>query len=255
MKFTNKQKAIALLKSIETGSLESFAYVDANNYTQHNLAFADGLTGIHTLLQQLPAGSAKVDIVRVFQDDDFIFVHSEYNFFGPKTGFNIFRFENDQIVEHWDNLQQRPASPSPSGHTMTDGFTEIRDLDKTSENKQLIKSFVEEVFVSGRMDQLENYFAGDNFIQHNPHIPDGVTGLRNTFEKLAVQGVFMRYNTIHKVLGEGNFVLVVSEGYFGVDYDSFYDLFRVENDKIVEHWDVIEPITSRLIWNNDNGKF
>ncbi|WP_104383048.1 nuclear transport factor 2 family protein [Sphingobacterium sp. HMA12] len=255
MELTNKEKAIALLKSIETGSQESFAYIDADNYIQHNLAYANGLTGIRVLLQQLPPNSAKVNIVRIFQDDDFIFTHNEYNFFGAKTGFNIFRFENGRIVEHWDNLQQTPVNPSPSGHTMIDGVREIEDFDKTSENKRLVKSFIDDIFVHGKIHKLDNYFDGDNFIQHNPHTPDGISGLKDIFEKLAEQGIFIKYHTIHKILGEGNFVLVVSEGYFGVDYDSFYDLFRVENGKIAEHWDVIEPITSRLTWNNNNGKF
>lgn len=52
----------------------------------------------------------------------------------------------------------------------------------------------------------------------------------------------MRYHKIHKVLGSGDFVLVVSEGVFGKEDShtkapkvAFYDLFRVENGKIAEH--------------------
>ena len=59
----------------------------------------------------------------------------------------------------------------------------------------------------------------------------------------------------HKVLGQGNFVLVVSKGDFGGVHKSFYDLFRVENGKIAEHWDVIETIPSMDNWKNQNGKF
>jgi hypothetical protein len=44
--------------------------------------------------------------VRVFQDSDFVFAHTEYDFFGPKIGFDIFRFEEGLIVEHWDNLHE-----------------------------------------------------------------------------------------------------------------------------------------------------
>jgi len=51
--------------------------------------------------------------VRV-QDGDYVFTHTDYNFFGPKIGFDIFRFENGQIVERWDNLQEI-AGPNPSG--------------------------------------------------------------------------------------------------------------------------------------------
>jgi predicted SnoaL-like aldol condensation-catalyzing enzyme len=65
----------------------------------------------------------------------------------------------------------------------------------------------------------------------------------------------MQYEQIHWVLGEGNFVLVVSEGSFGGQHTSFYDLFRVENGKLAEHWDTIEVIPPRDHWRNDNGKF
>jgi predicted SnoaL-like aldol condensation-catalyzing enzyme len=47
----------------------------------------------------------------------------------------------------------------------------------------------------------------------------------------------------------------VSEGSFAGAATSFYDLFRVENGKIAEHWDTIEAIPDRSAWKNDNGKF
>jgi predicted SnoaL-like aldol condensation-catalyzing enzyme len=53
----------------------------------------------------------------------------------------------------------------------------------------------------------------------------------------------------------GNFVLVVSEGGFANKATSFYDLFRVENGKIAEHWDTIEAIAPRAKWKNTDGKF
>ena len=65
----------------------------------------------------------------------------------------------------------------------------------------------------------------------------------------------MKYDTIHKVIGEGNFVLVVSEGSFASRPTSFYDLFRVANYKIAEHWDVMETILPKEEWKNNNSKF
>jgi predicted SnoaL-like aldol condensation-catalyzing enzyme len=47
---------------------------------------------------------------------------------------------------------------------------------------------------------------------------------------------------LHRVLGEGNFVLMASQGMFAGEHTSFYDLFRVEDDKIAENWDTIETI-------------
>ncbi len=255
MEKSNKEKVVGLLKSIETGETEPVNYINPSNYTQHNLGVEDGLAGFGALLQQLPPKSAKVNTIRAFQDANYVFTHTDYNFFGSKIGFDIFRFEDGKIVEHWDNLQETPAKPNPSGHTMVDGSTEITDREKTEENKTLVKSFVNDILVNGRMDKLASYFNGDDYIQHNPNIPDQLSGLGSTLEVLAKQGIFLKYDTIHKVLGEGNFVLVVSEGHFGEGHNAFYDLFRVENGKIAEHWDVIQAIPPKSEWANQNGKF
>lgn len=255
MEISNKEKVVALLKSIKTGAQEPVGYISPNKYIQHNLGVADGLEGFGALLQQLPPNSAKVNTVRAFEDGDFVFTQTDYNFFGPKIGFDIFRFEDGKIVEHWDNLQEKPADANPSGHTMIDGTTEIKDIDKTEENNTLVKNFVEDILVNGKMEKLTGYFDGDNYIQHNPQIADGLSGLGKALEYMASQGITMKYDKVHKVLGEGNFVLTVSEGSFADQHTSFYDLFRVENGKIAEHWDVIETITPKSEWKNENGKF
>ncbi len=254
MEKSQKQQVVDLLKSIETGAQEPAGYINPNKYIQHNLGVADGLAGFGALLAQLPPNSARGNTVRVFQDGNFVFAHTDYNFFGPKIGFDIFRFEDGKIVEHWDNLQET-AGPNPSGHTMVDGATQVADLDKTEANKALVKNFVEDILVNGKMDKLAGYFDGDNYIQHNPQIPDQLSGLGKALGEWVKQGITMKYDKIHKVLGEGNFVLVVSEGHLAGKHSSFYDLLRVQNGKIAEHWDTIEPITAKDTWKNSNGKF
>jgi predicted SnoaL-like aldol condensation-catalyzing enzyme len=252
---SQKQQVFDLLKSIESGESAPVWHINANKYIQHNLGAKDGLQGFGELMAQLPPNSARVNTVRVFQDGDHIFAHTEYDFFGPKIGFDIFRFEDGKIVEHWDNLQETPAGPNPSGHTMTDGPTEATDLEKTEQNKKLVRQFVEDILVNGKMDKLAGYFDGDNYIQHNPQIADKLSGLGQALQAMAEQGITMKYDKIHQGLGEGNFVLVVSEGSFTGQPTSFYDLFRVENGKIAEHWDTIETIPPQSSWQNQNGKF
>ena len=249
-----KQQVVALLKAIETGAAEPVAAINPTKYIQHNLAVADGLAGFGAVLQQLPKGSARVSTARVFEDGVFVMAHTEYNFFGPKIGFDIFRFENSKIVEHWDNLQET-TRPNPSGHTMIDGPTQVADSGATADNKTLVRNFVTDILVNGQMDKLAGYFDGDRYVQHNPQIPDGLPGLGAALAAMAKQGITLKYDRIHTVLGEGNFVLVVSEGHLGGRHSSFYDLFRVENGKIAEHWDTIEPIPARADWKNGNGKF
>ncbi len=63
----------------------------------------------------------------------------------------------------------------------------------------------------------------------------------------------MKYSTVHKVIAEGNFVFTMSEGTFGGAPTAFFDLFRVDNGKIVEHWDIISEIPDEMA--HENGKF
>ncbi|WP_205729164.1 nuclear transport factor 2 family protein [Ferrimonas sediminicola] len=65
----------------------------------------------------------------------------------------------------------------------------------------------------------------------------------------------MIYTKHHTTLGKGNFVLSVSEGQFLGEHVAFYDLWRLKEGKIVEHWDTIETIPPQELWANPNGKF
>ena len=252
-----EQMVVEELKAIETGAQEPVAYTNAETYTQHNIGVADGLAGFGAALAQLAdyPEKAKVNTVRVFADGDYVVAHTDYNFFGPKIGFDIFRFEDGKIVEHWDNLQATPESSNPSEHTMVDGTTEIVDVEKTEENKQIAENFVKDVLMGQHPEKLTEYFNGNNYIQHNPGIADGLDGLGAALANMAQAGIEMKYDTLHKVIGKGNFVLTVSEGYLGGAHTSYYDLFRIVNGKIAEHWDVIESILPEEQRANGNGKF
>lgn len=254
VELTNKQKVVALLNSFNTGDQTPIAYINSEKYIQHNLAVGDGLAGFGAVMQHAPEGGFKAEVVRAFQDGDFVFTHTVYDFFGPKIGFDIFRFEDGLIVEHWDNLIP-VAAANPSGRTQTDGSTEITDKAKTAANKQLVKDFIHIVLVQGQYDKMGNFFNGDAYIQHNPFIADGLSGLGAAMGEMAKNNVQMIFTTNHKIMGEGNFVLSVSEGTYAGQPTSFYDLFRIENGKIAEHWDVMETILPETEWKNQNGKF
>ena len=255
MELTKKEKAVAVIESIETGAKEPVAYINPNKYTQHNLAVGDGLAGFGAVLANAPEGGFKANVVRSFEDGNFAFLHTEYDFFGPKAAFDIFRFENGQIVEHWDNLSPI-TSANPSGRTQFDGTTEITDLDKTEANKALVKNFITDILMNGKSEKITDYINPEKYLQHNSGIADGLDGLGAALKYFAENELLLQYDKIHMVLGEGNFVLSVSEGKFGKgDHTSYYDLFRIENDRIVEHWDVIETISDKSEWKNKNGKF
>lgn len=252
---TNKDKVVALLNSFNNGDKTPISYINPEKYIQHNLSVGDGLAGFGEVMQHAPEGGFKANVIRAFQDGDYVFTHTEYDFFGPKAGFDVFRFEDGLIVEHWDNLLE-VQKPNPSGRTQFDGATELKDLGKTEANKKIVTDFIEKVLLGHEMDKLTTYINPNNYVQHNPAVADGLDGFGAAMKYFAENGLVMEYTKLHKVLGEGNFVLAISEGKFGKgEHTAFYDLFRLENGQIVEHWDVISPIPSKSEWKNSNGKF
>ena len=243
-----------LLKGIETGDPSSVAVINSEKYIQHNPQTREGGEGLAALFKRLSKSSPRVNIVRAFSDGDFIFAHTEYDFASSKIGFEVFRFEGDLAVEHWDNIQEREG-PNPSGHSMVDGPTEAIDLDRTEFNREFVHDFVEQVLINGLLGKMGRYVDSDRFIQHNPRIADGVKAYREALDNTSKKNPPIRYQRNHRVLAEGNFVLSVCEGVSGEAPTAFYDLFRVEGDRLIEHWDTIETIAPRNEWKNDNGKF
>jgi predicted SnoaL-like aldol condensation-catalyzing enzyme len=250
-----KDRICALLKGIETGDEAAVAVVHPERYIQHNPQTREGGEGLAALFKRLAKSSPRVNIVRVFSDGDFVFAHTEYDFSTSRIGFEVFRFEGDLAVEHWDNIQSRKG-PNPSGHSMVNGPTEPTDLDKTEENREFVRSFVEEVLIRGQHESLEEYIENEAYTEHNPRLRDGLPALRSALmDPAANNGVTIRYDRVHRLLAEGNFVLSVCEGELSGLHVSFYDLYRMADGKIVEHWDTTEAIPPRSEWKNDNGKF
>lgn len=237
MTLKRKNQIHTLLKGIETGDEASVAVVSPDQYIQHNPQTHEGGEGLAALFKRLAKSSPRVNIVRVFSDGNFVFAHTEYDFDTSRVGFEIFRFEGDFTVEHWDNIQRREG-PNASGLSMVDGPTEVTDLDRTESNRALVRSFVDGVLINRQLDKREYYIDDNCYLDH-----------------ISNASVTQTYEKSHRVLAEGNFVLAVSEGSQNGDHSSFFDLFRLAGDKIVEHWNTTETVPPRSEWKNDNGKF
>ncbi len=106
MTVAKKDQIRALLKSIETGDPGPVAVVNEAKYIQHNPQTHEGSEGLASLFQRLSKTSPGVNIVRAFEDGDFVFAHTEYDFARRNIGFEVFRFEVGQAVEHWDTTEK-----------------------------------------------------------------------------------------------------------------------------------------------------
>lgn len=252
---SNKERICRLLKGIETGDPSSVEVVNENKYIQHNPQTHAGSEGLAVLFKRLSKTSPRVNIVRIFEDGDYVFAHTEYDFASRNIGFEIFRFEDNQAVEHWDNIQPR-LGPNLSGHGMVDGSIEIDDYESTESNRSLIQAFTQQVLIQSRPELLDNYITQGEFIEHNPRLDDNLKGLREMLSAQPKdQTTLIRYEKCHCILAAGNFVLTVCEGQSNEQQTSFFDLYRLNHHRIVEHWDTTETIPVRSEWKNDNGKF
>jgi len=211
MTVTKKDQIRALLKSIETGDPGPVAVVNEAKYIQHNPQTHEGSEGLAALFKRLSETSPRVNVVRAFEDGEFVFAHTEYDFARRNIGFEVFRFEDGRAVEHWDNIQKRQG-PNADGRSMVDGPTEAIDHVLTENNRALTRSFVERVLIDGQLDRLKDFIDADCYAEHNPRLADGVSALRSALETSDNGRRNIDYHRVHRVLAEGNFVLCVSEG-------------------------------------------
>ncbi len=204
----NAHHAIAVLEALESGDASALEkLISANTYVQHNLAFPSGRDAMVGAVSSGMLDGTTVDVKRAFSDGEYVVTHSEYTLFGQhQVGFDVFRFEDGLVVEHWDNLQPF-AEPNPSGHTMLDGPVDVGDVELTAGNKALIERFVSGVLIGGDFDSLPGYFDGDSYAQHNPGIGDDLSTL---VDAIVSGAVTMTFEKLHFVLGSGDFVLAIS---------------------------------------------
>ena len=165
------------------------------------------------------------------------------------TFFDVFRFEDGLIVEHWA-FAAKAGPPNKSGHTQVDGPTKARHDEDTEKNKALVRAYYQAFHIEGRHDVLPQWFSGDHCIRHEPGVADGVAEFLRDLE------VLTRDRTIDEIkllLGQGDFVFLAARGTHGGETCLYIDLYRVEDGKIVEHWGFPEQVPPKEAWRNDYG--
>ena len=237
---------------------EAVTKYTGDKYTQHSTGVKDGVEGFVEFFEPFIERNPKRDIqvLRSIVDGDYVFLHVYQNLNDGEAQWVTTDFfhtdEHDKIIEHWDVISAYSDS-TPSGHTSTDGPTEILDLDKTEENKELVRKVIfDGLMEGGNPSNLPNYIA-ENYIQHNKDVPDG---LKPFLDLASRQPRSLNYKEIVLLVGQGNFVATLSKANWNdeelnQDYAQV-DIFRIENGKVVEHWDNVEPVPEV---NVNSGKF
>lgn len=248
------------LEGIRDGNIRDAVYkYTGDRYTQHSTGVKDGPEGFieffATFLERNPVRD--IQLVRKLVDGQYVFIQAYQDINNGQAKWittDLFDTdENDKIIEHWDVIA--PVSETTvSGHTQWGGESEVKDLQKTEENKSLVKEFIVEVLQKGNFARASEFISKDQFIQHNPQVADGLEGLIEYAKQLASQNMAMSYENIFKIIGQGNFVVSYCKVLMGDEEYAVFDIFRIEGGTIVEHWDNMEVIPPKEEWVN-SGKF
>lgn len=136
--------------------------------------------------------------------------------------------------------------------TMTTGAL-AADAATLEANKKAVVEFYEKGLNQKDFDAASKYF-GPRYVQHNPTAADGIEGFKK-FIAFLREKFPDSHSEIKKVFAEGDYVILhvhaVREK--GARGNAIVDIFKLENGKIVEHWDVNQPIPEKAA--NENGMF
>lgn len=225
---------------------EAVTKYTGDRYTQHSTGVRDGIEGFVEFFEPFIANNAARDIqvVRAIEDGNFVWVQASQSLNdGAAKWITMDMFDtddDDRIVEHWDVITEW-VDETVSGHSQIDGPTEIQDLDKTEENRATVERFVSEILIGGGQN-FTDFISTETYIQHNPQVGDGLEGFGAFVAGLAAEGTSMVYKYSYKVLAQGNFVVAYSLAQIGDEDFAVFDVFRLSDGLIVEHWDTMEPL-------------
>ncbi|MCG5052205.1 MAG: nuclear transport factor 2 family protein [Myxococcales bacterium] len=214
---STKETVGAFLSAVAKNDSATMRQLANADYIQHNPYVPTGLEPFIGMLPVLQGAGTTAENVRMFQDGNYVFMHNLWHNAKPfgadeMVAFDIIRVDdNGKVAEHWDAMTAL-VKQTASGRTQTDGPVKPKDLDKTEANKALARSMVEDILMGKNPGKIGEYISADKYHQHNPQIKDGLAGLGEAVAYLTSQNNMFKYTKIHKVLGEGDFVLVVSEG-------------------------------------------
>jgi predicted SnoaL-like aldol condensation-catalyzing enzyme len=156
---------------------------------------------------------------------------------------------DDRVIEHWDVVAPYPGRIE-SGRTAIDGPSECSDLDRTDENKAIVRKMIKKVLMpGGKPSRVDRYFS-DTYIPHYEELADGV----RSFHDLASARDALVYDEIVLLVGEGSFVATLCRVHKRGVAHAQTDIYRVDHGLIVEHWANSEMVLPEDQWVN-SGKF
>ena len=228
----NVQRASAFyVKAIGDGKPRDAinAYVGAT-YIQHNPKVPTGAAAFAETFEAFATRNPDRDVRvwRGFEDGPLVILHVLQDLGGELWAtMDVFRFQGDRIVEHWDNLAGVTSADVMSGPTMDGGDSEA--------TRVLVQAFADRV-VAGTAET------------EAAHCLPGVTDLNAWLAKA-------NYSTCHLVAAGGGLGLAIFEGHRAETHESLWLLLHVADGSIDHIWGLAEGVLPPHEQAHDNGKF
>ena len=244
----NLDKLMSLLAAIRTRDAKKALELIDPQFIQHSPDIADGVEGLKQYIVDSSQNRLQMSVVRVIEDGPFVVAQLKSEDSGENM-FAVFRFQAGLVAEQWV-FSSPGAPPNKSGHTQLDGPSKALHLDDTEANKAFVRRYYEAFHLAGDRTQNSQFFTADTMIRHEPGVRDGLAEFLHDVE------VLMQHRTIDAIellVGQGDLVFIGAMGTHEGNACAYLDLYRVEKDKIVEHWGFPQLVPPQSEWRNSNG--
>jgi predicted SnoaL-like aldol condensation-catalyzing enzyme len=245
---------------LEGRHLELTSQYQSDDYIQHNINVPTGRAGFVSFFERLgppvnpiPERLASPPVVQ-FAKGDFVLLVWEREGKDPAdesqtykyNTYDLLRIENGKVQEHWDYALKRPGAPRGAAPDGTN-FDALQMEYTAEEQRNIETANVEfrDILQYGHVELAEKVMA-PGYIQHNPNVPTGRAGFVEFFSRFAKPEPLKPEwkNKPELILASGPYVLYLMKrtlqdpDYANTTYPAYwFDLVRVENGMVQEHWD------------------
>ncbi|MCC8423413.1 nuclear transport factor 2 family protein [Mucilaginibacter sp. UR6-11] len=206
------------------------------DYIQHSAAGKAGRQGLFEMVEFLktlpPSTETQSPVKRLIGEGELVVIQLDIAFMGKRmVVLDLFRLADGMLAEHWDAVQEITAD----NDNMTGGARIIDAKADTAANKALVAAFYLKVFANAGADLMPVYLD-EKYLEHN--VAEPLTGYIENIIK------------VRRVIAEGDFAVVQSEYVKQSQSFVLYDILRIADGKIVEHWSVNQLIPAVMQHNN-----
>lgn len=233
---------------------EAVTKYTGHRYTQHSTGVGDGVEGFLRFFEPFVERNPvrDIEIVRTVEDGRWVFCNAYQSLnHGEAQWVTMDLFYTDAeglIVEHWDTIAAYEPT-TLSGNDMVRGTHTVDESADTEANKALVLEYTKQVLQEGQVEGV-GQFVSKALIQHAPKVNAGIAG-HAEWLKSEAHG---RYEMLFKLIGQGDFVITYGKRHAQGNDIAVFNVYRVADGQIVEHWVNEEPVSPRDQWGNA-GKF